>query len=254
MVIPYNTSAVYISGLCFLRALCERCVPQRPTSRSVLFWFMKDIPWYEWLYAITENGRVWSYPKKWTGWHNGIWRKHVFISWYPAVNLCDGKKWYKIRTIHRLLGITYIPNPNNLPLVLHWDNNPLNTHVSNLRWWTHKENIQQAHKDWLCQTTQKHIESARKTGYANRKPILQFTKEWVFINEYISAQQASLENWIKFGWISKCCTCRIKAYRWFIWKFKNQEAKENVEFQYKQEEIIEAQKIKKYMLEHSITK
>lgn len=33
-----------------------------------------------------------------------------------------------------------------------------------------------------------------------------------------------------------------------------QEAKENVEFQYKQEEIIEAQKIKKYMLEHSITK
>jgi len=43
MINSYNTSAVHLSGLCFLRALCERCVPQRPTSHSVLFWFMKDI-------------------------------------------------------------------------------------------------------------------------------------------------------------------------------------------------------------------
>lgn len=34
----------------------------------------------------------------------------------------------------------YIPNPNNLPIVMHLDDNPLNNIVSNLKWGTHKEN------------------------------------------------------------------------------------------------------------------
>ena len=41
------------------------------------------------------------------------------------------------------MAILYIPNPHNLPVVMHLDNNPLNNRVSNLKWGTYKENTQQ---------------------------------------------------------------------------------------------------------------
>lgn len=49
--------------------------------------------------------------------------------------------------IHRLVAMAYIPNPNNLPLVMHIDDNPFNNHVDNLKWGTHSENLQSAIKN-----------------------------------------------------------------------------------------------------------
>lgn len=46
--------------------------------------------------------------------------------------------------IHRLVAMVYIPNPNNLPIVMHLDNDIYNNHVSNLKWGTQKENLEQA--------------------------------------------------------------------------------------------------------------
>ena len=44
--------------------------------------------------------------------------------------------------IHRLVAETYIPNPNNLPVVHHIDENKLNNDVSNLEWVTQQQNCE----------------------------------------------------------------------------------------------------------------
>ena len=42
--------------------------------------------------------------------------------------------------IHRLVAKTHIPNPDNLPIVRHLDDDPTNNSIDNLAWGTQKDN------------------------------------------------------------------------------------------------------------------
>lgn len=44
-------------------------------------------------------------------------------------------------SVHRLVAINFIPNPNNLPEVNHIDTNRQNPRVDNLEWCTHQDNV-----------------------------------------------------------------------------------------------------------------
>ena len=95
---------------------------------------MKDIKGLEGLYAITEDGQIWSYRRQkfLKTFDNGQGYLSIVIS-------IEGKKHrYKI---HKLVAETFIPNPDNLPVIDHIDENKHNNSIENLRWVTHRENI-----------------------------------------------------------------------------------------------------------------
>lgn len=96
---------------------------------------MKRIPGYD-NYFITENGEVYSNK-------SGVLRQLIpqkTSNGYLLVGLTkDGKR--RRQLVHRLVAITYIPNPDNLPEVNHKDKNRSNPNASNLEWCTRRDNV-----------------------------------------------------------------------------------------------------------------
>ena len=60
---------------------------------------------------------------------------------YLCLNLRKNNKTY-LKSIHRLVGQAFIPNPNGKPQIDHIDRDKSNNNVENLRWATDSENQQ----------------------------------------------------------------------------------------------------------------
>ena len=88
-------------------------------------------------YLIYDDGRVWSRRRK--GANGRFLKPQKNRQGYHTVKLSrEGKP--KTLPVSRLVALHYIPNPENKAEVDHIDRNPLNNHVSNLRWATRQEN------------------------------------------------------------------------------------------------------------------
>ena len=103
----------------------------------------KDIKGYEGLYAITDEGQVYSYQKK------RFLTPAICGRGYLKVMLCRGKEDHKNLMIHRLVAEAFIPNPGGKLTVNHIDGNKLNNAVSNLEWNTYSENLKHAYSHGL---------------------------------------------------------------------------------------------------------
>jgi hypothetical protein len=98
---------------------------------------MRQIPNYP-NYCIEEDGTVWSFRHK----EPKILKQSTDHDGYNTIKLrnLEGKK---ILRVHRLVALTYIPNPNDYPIVCHKvESIPMNNHKDNLWWGTSKQNIQ----------------------------------------------------------------------------------------------------------------
>lgn len=115
------------------------------------------VPGYEGLYLVSDHGRVYALERTRQCGHPGsapqvrpaqllkpnpVGTKRTHL----AVTLQRDKRRWHVK-VHQLVLLAFVgPCPEGME-VLHWDDNPRNNHLSNLRYGTRQENIEDAKRN-----------------------------------------------------------------------------------------------------------
>lgn len=157
----------------------------------------KDVNGYEGLYLVSSEGDILSLPRT-VKTRNAsgcitIHRKAKRIKprlrgrgdlMYQAVTLSkDGKS--KTYSLHRIVALAFIPNPENYDEINHKDENPLNNRVDNLEWCTRQYNID-------------YSKSKRVAQYLNGEKIAEY-KSISYASELTGIKRTSINNALG-GW------------------------------------------------------
>lgn len=127
------------------------------------------------------------------------------------LNVClskDGES--KTYGVHKLVALTYIDNPNNLPEVNHKDENPANNCVDNLEWCDRSYNINYG--------TANKRRSEKLTNGVTSKPVKQKALDGQLIKLWPSTKEIG-RNGFNQGHVSDVCNGNRKTHKGFIWEW-----------------------------------
>ncbi len=189
----------------------------------------RPIKGYEGLYEVSNMGRVRSLDRVVKDrWGNNRIREGKIMSLnkkkhgYFHVNLYDKNSIRKTYAVHRLVAMTFIPNPNNLPQINHKDENPGNNSVGNLEWCDSKYNNNYGgHYERVAKSVsgerngmygKTHSEETRRK-LSKRVYCIELDKTFNSITE------AGDELNIDYSGISKVCKGKSKTCGKYHWKY-----------------------------------
>lgn len=164
----------------------------------------RDIKGYEGCYQVSNLGRVRSLLVR--GLNGGILVPIKDVAGYSCVNL--SQKTYKI---HRLVAISFIPNPNNYPCVNHKDENKNNNNIDNLEWCTYRYN-----NNYGTRNTRISQNTRRK------RKIIQYDLFRNKIKEWDSISSAARYYNVKRCTIGGCCAKRQHTSCGYIWRYADE--------------------------------
>lgn len=150
----------------------------------------------------------------------------------------NGKR--KTHRIHRLVALTFIPNPDNLPIVNHIDECKSNNMISNLEWCTlvynnaygtrNKRISKSMNGKTHSEEHKKKISECKKGKYKGKdspvsKPILMYDKKGNFIRRFDCIADATeyLGKDRYCNGISCCLRGKNKTAYGFIFKYEDKE-------------------------------
>lgn len=171
----------------------------------------RQIKGFEGIYSISENGKVSSIRRS-LG--KRLMKNRIKPNGYVGIKLCNNGKQFHL-SIHRLVALHFVDNPNNYPEVNHKDGNKENNHYLNLEWVTSSENQKHAFR-LVLQKVRKgkdHVQSI---------PINQLDLNGNFVKSWESIKQVKRELGFNTFGIIKCCKNekRYKTAYGFKWEYK----------------------------------
>ncbi|MDC7953589.1 NUMOD4 domain-containing protein [Liquorilactobacillus mali] len=172
----------------------------------------KDIPGYEGIYAISDDGKVYSYPKR----HRNAAGYYIQPSrilklsndkdGYPfAILYKDGNK--STHKVHQLVASAFIPNTNSkLTDIDHINNIKDDNRVCNLKWCTHRYNI-------------KKLNLGNRNYSTKKKKVLAISLKDKMRFEFNSIRDAERKLKISAGLICKCAKGNRKQTNGYVFKY-----------------------------------
>jgi len=177
----------------------------------------KDIPGYEGFYQASNFGRIRSvehYDKLNRLRKATIRKQQKDNGGYLFVIFSKNGEKKQINT-HRIIAMTFILNPNNLPQVNHKDENKTNNCVENLEWCNSKYNANYGNRN------KKMIENLSGKNNKKSKKIEQYDLQGNFIKDWIGIRDVARKTNIKHQNISACCVGKQKTAGGYIWRYVN---------------------------------
>lgn len=160
----------------------------------------KPVVGYEGFYEISNFGNVRGINRIIT--HDWYYRKRIHTTrtvvikakilkqqvdnrGYLRANLCrnDGRRGVAM-LVHRLVGQAFIPNPDDLPMINHKDENKTNNHVNNLEWCTNSYNINYG-------TVRQRMANTLRLIHPNCRRVAQIDRNNNIIDVFLSTTDAS---------------------------------------------------------------
>lgn len=174
-------------------------------------------------YEVSTFGRVRSIPRKVHTWNGERKVKGKILNTrlnkgYLYVLMRDNNNKVRNMKVHRLVALSFIPNPQNYPQVNHKDECKTNNSVwvnldgsidfekSNLEWCTAKYNSN--YGTHILRS----VETKKKTA-KGKKQVIQYDMEGNELMRFISVREAGRYLNLDSSCISKCCKGKIKSYK-----------------------------------------
>lgn len=175
-------------------------------------------------YMFSSYGRVVSFKRK----VPRLLSPYIADSRGRKYAVCHFGKKHRRRSIHRLIALAFLPNPNGLPEVDHINNCGTDNRVCNLRWCTRKENmnnpltmrnkeIYYPRAEELRSATGRDVHIFKNEHKDTAKKVAQ-CKGGQIIRVFESLGEAERNGFLKTS-VSAACNGRLKTYRGFEWLF-----------------------------------